>query len=160
MTTSRRDFVQLSILAGGAVGLGLAKKAVAEVSGPGTASEKLKIHVLGGTGLIGPPMVEYAIARGHEVTLFNRGKTNVELFPDLEKLKGDRNDDLSAIEAEVKKGRRWDAVIDNTASIPRWVTEPATSPRTRPTTTSTLRPSPRTRTPRPRTRTRPPPLRP
>ena len=125
MSTSRRDFVQLSILAGGAVGLGLAKNAQAEGDGPGKASKKLKVLVLGGTGLIGPPMVEYAVARGHEVTLFNRGKTNAELFPDLEKLKGDRNDDLSAIEAEVKKGRRWDVVIDNTASIPRWVTESA-----------------------------------
>ena len=125
MSTSRRDFVQLSILAGGAVGLGLAKNAGAEGEGPGTAPKKLKILVLGGTGLIGPPMVEYAIARGHEVTLFNRGKTNVDLFPGLEKLKGDRNDDISAIEAEVTKGRRWDAVIDNTSSIPRWVTESA-----------------------------------
>jgi 2'-hydroxyisoflavone reductase len=126
MTTSRRDFVQLSVLAGGALGLGLARQADASETGTGTASRQLRILVLGGTGLIGPPMVEYAIARGHQVTLFNRGKTNVELFPDLEKLKGDRNDDLSAIEAEVKKGRRWDVVIDNTASIPRWVTETAT----------------------------------
>ncbi len=125
MSTSRRDFVQLSILAGGAVGLGLAKKAQAEGAGPGKASKKLKILVLGGTGLIGPPMVEYAVARGHEVTLFNRGKTNTHLFPDLEKLKGDRNDDLASIEAEISKGRRWDAVIDNTSSIPRWVTASA-----------------------------------
>jgi len=125
MTTSRRNFVQLSILAGGAVGLGLAKRTQAGTTEVGTASKKLKILVLGGTGLIGPPMVEYAMARGHEVTLFNRGKTNSHLFPELEKLKGDRNDDLSAIEAEVETGRRWDAVVDNTASIPRWVTESA-----------------------------------
>ncbi len=115
MTTSRRDFVQLSILAGGAVGIGLANRAQAGNADVGTASKKLKILVLGGTGLIGPPMVEYAMARGHEVTIFNRGKTNSHLFPELEKLKGDRNDDLSAIEAEVKAGRRWDAVVDNTA---------------------------------------------
>jgi 2'-hydroxyisoflavone reductase len=121
MSTSRRDFVQLSILAGGAVGLGLARRAGAE----GTARKPLKILVLGGTGLIGPPMVRYAIARGHEVTLFNRGKTNSHLFPDLEKLRGDRDDDLAALEAAVAAGRRWDAVIDNTASIPRWVTASA-----------------------------------
>ena len=78
------------------------------------AGRPLKILVLGGTGLIGPPMVGYAIARGHEVTLFNRGKTNTDLFPDLEKLQGDRNDDISAIAAEVAKGRSWDVVIDNT----------------------------------------------
>jgi 2'-hydroxyisoflavone reductase len=125
VTTSRRDFVQLSILAGGAAGLALNARAQAETLDVGTASKKLKILVLGGTGLIGPPMVSYAIARGHEVTLFNRGKTNVQLFPELEKLKGDRSDDLSAIEAQVEGGRRWDAVIDNTASLPRWVTASA-----------------------------------
>jgi 2'-hydroxyisoflavone reductase len=125
VTTSRRDFVQLSILAGGAAGLGFAKKARAETPDVGTADTKLKILVLGGTGLIGPPMVSYLIARGHEVTLFNRGKTNTHLFPQLEKLKGDRNDDISALEAQVAAGRRWDAVVDNTASLPRWVTESA-----------------------------------
>jgi len=125
MTTSRRDFVQLSVLAGGALGLGLARQTAASPTDVGTPPRKLKILVLGGTGLIGPPMVEYAIARGHEVTLFNRGKTNAELFPDLEKLKGDRNDDLASLVAQVESGRRWDAVIDNTASIPRWVTESA-----------------------------------
>jgi 2'-hydroxyisoflavone reductase len=125
MTTSRRDFVQLSILAGGAAGLGIAASAQDTTTDVGKASKQLKILVLGGTGLIGPPMVSYAIARGHEVTLFNRGKTNAELFPDLEKLQGDRNDDISALKAQVDAGRRWDAVVDNTASIPRWVTESA-----------------------------------
>jgi len=125
MTTSRRDFVQLSILAGGAVGIGLAEQTEAADATVEKATEKLKILVLGGTGLIGPPMVAHALARGHEVTLFNRGKTNSHLFTELEKLKGDRNDDLSALEAEVKSGRRWDAVVDNTASIPRWVTASA-----------------------------------
>jgi 2'-hydroxyisoflavone reductase len=125
MSTSRRDFVQLSILAGGAAGLGLATRASADTPHVSTAAKKLKILVLGGTGLIGPPMVSYAIARGHEVTLFNRGKTNTDLFPDLEKLRGDRNDDISSIEKEVAAGRRWDAVVDNTASIPRWVTATA-----------------------------------
>ncbi len=126
MTTSRRDFVQLSVLAGGAVGLGLAHQAAADSTAePGPAPKKLKILVLGGTGLIGPPMVERAIARGHEVTLFNRGKTNADLFPGLEKLQGDRNDDLASLVAQVEAGRRWDAVVDNTASIPRWVTQSA-----------------------------------
>lgn len=126
MTTSRRDFVQLSVLAGGAVGLGLAHQASADsMAEPGPAPKKLKILVLGGTGLIGPPMVERAIARGHEVTLFNRGKTNADLFTELEKLQGDRNDDLASLVAQVDAGRRWDAVVDNTASIPRWVTQSA-----------------------------------
>jgi 2'-hydroxyisoflavone reductase len=125
VTTSRRDFVQLSILAGGAAGLALAGPTHADTPDVGEASKKLKILVLGGTGLIGPPLVSYAVARGHEVTLFNRGKTNTHLFPELEKLRGDRNNDITALEAQVEAGRRWDAVVDNTASIPRWVTESA-----------------------------------
>jgi 2'-hydroxyisoflavone reductase len=125
MTTSRRDFIQLSLLTTGAASLGLQAEAEAGDTPPNRAAKALRLLVLGGTGLIGPPMVEYALARGHEVTLFNRGKTNTKLFPDLEKLRGDRNDDLTSIEAEVAKGRKWDVVIDNTASVPRWVTASA-----------------------------------
>jgi 2'-hydroxyisoflavone reductase len=120
MTTTRRQFVQISAMAAGAAGL--APTTTPAADDVPAAGEKLQLLVLGGTGLIGPPMVRHALARGHEVTLFNRGKTNTDLFPDLEKLRGDRNDDLASIEAEVAKGRRWDAVIDNTASVPRWVT--------------------------------------
>jgi len=57
-----------------------------------------------------------ALARGHEVTLFNRGQTNPELFPEVEKLRGDRDGDLSALE-----GREWDAVIDPSGFVPRLV---------------------------------------
>ena len=125
MTTSRRDFVQLSVLAGSAAGLGLVGRAGADSGKPAPAGKGLTILVLGGTGLIGPPMVRYAIERGHTVTLFNRGKTNTHLFPEVEKLHGDRNDNLGAIEAQLSQGRTWDVVIDNTASIPRWVQESA-----------------------------------
>jgi 2'-hydroxyisoflavone reductase len=124
MSTTRRSFICQSVLAGGAASLGIPVQS-AEAEATSKAAKKLKLLVLGGTGLIGPPMVEYAIARGHEVTLFNRGTTNTHLFPELEKLKGDRKDDLSSIEAEIGKGRRWDAVIDNPASIPAWVTRSA-----------------------------------
>jgi len=124
MASTRRDFIQLSVLAG-AAGVALTTRARSGDAAVEAAGRPLKILVLGGTGLIGPPMVAHAVARGHEVTLFNRGKTNTELFPDLEKLRGDRNDDISAIATEVSKGRRWDVVIDNTASIPRWVEESA-----------------------------------
>jgi len=61
-------------------------------------------------------VVEAALARGHEVTLFNRGRTNPELFPQLERLRGDRGGDLSALH-----GRRWDAVIDPSGYLPRQV---------------------------------------
>jgi len=123
MTTNRREFVQLSVLTAGAAGLAAAART--KGADAGEATKSLNILVLGGTGLIGPPMVEYALARGHELTLFNRGKTNTHLFPDVERIKGDRNDDISALEKSVADGRRWDVVIDNTASLPRWVSESA-----------------------------------
>jgi len=80
----------------------------------------LRILILGGTGFIGPHQVQYALDRGHRVTLFNRGQTNPGLFPDVEKLIGDRNkpDGYKAL-----KGRTWDAVIDNPVQVPRWVRE-------------------------------------
>jgi len=81
-----------------------------------TGPRKLKILVLGGTSFVGPHQVRPALARGHEVTLFNRGRTNTHLFPEVEKLVGDRVDDLSALE-----GREWDVVIDNSAILPSWV---------------------------------------
>jgi len=76
----------------------------------------MKILILGGTVFLGRATVEAALARGHELTLFNRGKQNGDLFPGLEKLRGDRDGDLSAL-----KGRRWDAVIDPSGYFPRLV---------------------------------------
>ena len=69
--------------------------------------------MLGGTKFLGRAAVEAALARNHEVTLFNRGQTNPELFPEAEKLHGDRAEDLSALE-----GREWDAVIDPSGYVP------------------------------------------
>jgi len=80
----------------------------------------LRILILGGTGFIGPHQVRYARERGHRLTLFNRGKTNPGLFPDIEQLRGDRDNDLESL-----KGRTWDAVIDNSATLPRWVRQSA-----------------------------------
>ncbi|HTE55164.1 MAG TPA: NAD-dependent epimerase/dehydratase family protein [Kofleriaceae bacterium] len=77
---------------------------------------KKKILILGGTGFIGPAMVEAAQARGHTLTLFNRGKTNPQLFPDVEKLHGDRDGKLEAL-----AGHTWDAVIDTSGYVPRLV---------------------------------------
>ena len=76
----------------------------------------MKLLVLGGTKFLGRAAVEAALARGDEVTLFNRGETNPELFPDVEKVRGDRDGDLSALE-----GREWDAVIDPSGYVPRVV---------------------------------------
>jgi 2'-hydroxyisoflavone reductase len=72
---------------------------------------QLKLLVLGGTDFVGPAVVEEALEQGHEVTLFNRGKTNPELFPGVEKLRGDRNPMNPSLGA-LSGSRRWDAVID------------------------------------------------
>ena len=77
-------------------------------------TKPLDILILGGTGFIGPHMVREALGRGHSVTLFNRGRTNSNLFPELETIKGDRGSDLSGLE-----GRKWDAVIDNSGYMAR-----------------------------------------
>jgi 2'-hydroxyisoflavone reductase len=82
----------------------------------GKAAQPLKVLVLGGTAFLGPEIVGPAVARGHAVTLFNRGKTNPGLFPDLERLRGDRNGDVKALE-----GRAWDVVIDTSAYVPKHV---------------------------------------
>ncbi|HEX6701435.1 MAG TPA: NAD-dependent epimerase/dehydratase family protein [Gaiellaceae bacterium] len=73
----------------------------------------MKLLVLGGTVFLGRHVVEAALARGHEVTLFNRGRHGPDLYPDAEKLRGDRNDDLTAL-----RGRRWDAVVDTSGHAP------------------------------------------
>ncbi len=80
------------------------------------AASPKKILVLGGTGFLGPHLVDAMVARGHIPTLFNRGKTRPELFPDVEKLRGDRDGDLTAL-----AGRQWDAVIDTSGYVPRIV---------------------------------------
>ena len=84
------------------------------------APQSLRVLILGGTGFIGPHMVEYALERGHSVTIFNRGRTNPHLFPEVEKLVGDRDGQLEALE-----GRNWDVVLDNSGYVPRHVRDSA-----------------------------------
>jgi 2'-hydroxyisoflavone reductase len=76
----------------------------------------MDLLILGGTGFLGRYLVEAALADGHRPTLFNRGLSEPELFPDIEKLEGDRDEDLSAL-----RGRSWDAVIDTCGYVPRVV---------------------------------------
>lgn len=76
----------------------------------------MRLLIIGGTIFLGRHIVEAALAQGHTITLFNRGQHNPELFPDVEKLAGDRDGNLSALE-----GRRWDAVIDTCGYLPRVV---------------------------------------
>ena len=76
----------------------------------------MNLLILGGTVFLGRHLVEAALARGHAVTLFNRGQHNPDLFPEVERLRGDRDGDLQALE-----GRRWDAVVDTCGYVPRVV---------------------------------------
>jgi 2'-hydroxyisoflavone reductase len=83
---------------------------------PPRPAAPLAILILGGTGFIGPHQVQYAVSRGHRVTVFNRGRRQTLLPAGVEHLTGDRNGDLAALQ-----GRRWDVVIDNPTTLPRWV---------------------------------------
>jgi 2'-hydroxyisoflavone reductase len=67
----------------------------------------MHLLVLGGTQFVGRAVVDAAVAAGHQVTLFNRGRTNPGLYPRLETVIGDRTEDLSALD-----GRRFDVVVD------------------------------------------------
>ena len=131
-STDRRRFLTTTAAAGGALLAsagrppGLVGRPPVDSGAPGnpageatanpSPARALRMLVLGGTNFIGPHQVEYALARGHEVTLFNRGRTNPHLFPGVEKLVGDRTGDLRALE-----GRSWDVVVDNSAINPEWV---------------------------------------
>jgi 2'-hydroxyisoflavone reductase len=120
MTQDRRDFLRTAGAAGLAVGMGARPASAtgieARLAPPPRPPRALRILVLGGTSFIGPHQVQYALNRGHEITLFNRGRTNTDLFPGVERLTGDRNGDLDAL-----AGRTWDVCIDNSASNIRWV---------------------------------------
>lgn len=74
----------------------------------------MRILVLGGTRFVGRAFVEEALAGGHELTLFNRGMTAPDLFPDVERVRGDRGADLPAL-----AGRTWDLVFDPACYVPR-----------------------------------------
>jgi 2'-hydroxyisoflavone reductase len=130
MPTTRRQILKLG--ATGAVGLGLApalggqaappppKPApvpVAPLTGVPRAEKPLRILILGGTGFTGPHQVRYALARGHKLTLFNRGRRPKEWPGEVEELTGDRaTGDLEAL-----AGRQWDVCIDNPTMLPAWV---------------------------------------
>ena len=76
----------------------------------------MKLLVLGGTAFVGRHVVEAALARGDDVTIFTRGRTNPDLFAEARRLIGDRDGDLSALEQG-----EWDAVVDTSGYFPRVV---------------------------------------
>jgi 2'-hydroxyisoflavone reductase len=120
MNKDRRRFLKSSLLGGAAVAAGCAPGTEAEQDYTSEPSRPLDILILGGTGFIGPHMVREALRRGHEVSLFNRGRTNKELFPDLKLYTGDRNNGLQSLE-----GGNWDVVVDNSGYVPRHVEDSA-----------------------------------
>jgi 2'-hydroxyisoflavone reductase len=115
---NRREFLKTTAAAGGAL-LASSTPAAALLEqrlANATNGAPLSILVLGGTGFIGPHLVRHAVSRGHQVTIFTRGRREADLPASVIRLVGDRNGQLGALE-----GKRWDAVIDDSATNPDWV---------------------------------------
>ena len=141
MSTTRREFVGQALAAIALTSLGVSCKTTSDGGDAGTATAKKRILILGGTGFLGPKTVEAALARGHDVTIFNRGKREKTLpFPykNVEHLYGNRDPLLPAEDdkgpdgkllhpdatpkgLEQLQGKSWDAVIDNSGYYPRLV---------------------------------------
>ncbi|MFM9995990.1 MAG: NAD-dependent epimerase/dehydratase family protein [Phycisphaerales bacterium] len=150
MHTTRRAFlaagagIGLTAVAGSITAAGTRTRAQPSAGGDKPVGKKLGILVLGGTGFLGPHTVRAALARGHTVTMFNRGRTEarrkeigreLEFMDDVETLYGNRDplkaaDDYKPAEQRDPKspmgmtqleGRTWDAVIDNSGYYPRMV---------------------------------------
>jgi len=120
MSLTRRHFLHLSAacgVAGPPVFIG--RPAFATPALP-QDREPRKVLILGGTRFLGPALVEAALEGGHEITLFNRGQSNPHLFPNLEKLIGNR-DPLVDNGLRALEGRQWDVVIDTSGFVPRMV---------------------------------------
>ena len=136
MSLDRRTFLKSSALLGGALGVGALPSLAHGLTSDGvdarayrpeggtSKSAPLRILILGGTGFIGPYQVKYAVERGHKITLFNRGKTNADLFPEIPRLIGDRN--LPDGHKALSTGE-WDVVIDNPTANPKWVRDAGTA---------------------------------
>lgn len=116
MLITRRDLLKLGVMAAAAGGSST-RLAASTLPAVGKANKPLNILILGGTGFTGPHQVRYALARGHKITLFNRGKRPQDWPGEVEELVGDRSTgDVKALE-----GRKWDVCIDNPTSVPFWV---------------------------------------
>lgn len=122
MHTTRRDLLKFGALATAAAALPSLASSAGMASPVAKAAKPLNILILGGTGFTGPFQVNYALARGHKVTLFNRGKRPSPEWPgEVEQLHGDRNTaDLKSLQ-----GRKWDVCIDNPTTLPFWVRDAA-----------------------------------
>ena len=128
---TRRGFLRTAGVTGAGLALGAVAAPRAAGARPGSAAPgpapARAVHaprrtpapkrflILGGTGFIGPHTVRYAVERGHEVTIFTRGRADADLPDGVERLVGDRNGDHSALD-----GRTWDVVFDNNCQNYRW----------------------------------------
>ena len=119
---NRREFLQTALGTAGLFGLqaaGLIGSARAADVAP--ADKKLKLLFLGGTGFIGPHQIEYALARGHEVTVFNRGRRTGMYGDRVEEIIGNRDTKIDEGLTPLAGDRTWDIVIDNSGYVPRHV---------------------------------------
>jgi len=116
---TRRQFI--STTAGALAAAPLAGLAAGAAAAVPPAGRPLDILVLGGTGFLGPHQIHYALARGHRVSMFNRG-SNKGMFGDsVEELIGNRDRRIEPGLAALEGDRRWDVVIDNSGYVPRIV---------------------------------------
>ena len=119
MTPTRRNFLKTASAVGAGIALGGVSACTSDAQGGDSAAADIptpkRLLILGGTGFIGPNTVRYSVERGHEVSIFTRGRSEVELPDGVEHLIGDRNDDHTALE-----GRMWDVVLDNNCQDYRW----------------------------------------
>lgn len=127
MNTNRREFLQKSTKLAAALTVaaaGLTACSDTQTTGSEEAHQGLKILILGGTSFLGPHQIKAALARGHQISTFTRGKTkptvHQELFSEVEALVGDRENDLKALE-----NRDWDVVIDNSGRKVEWTKKTA-----------------------------------
>lgn len=109
---TRRQFIRTGTLLAGALATGAFPRSIAAQGGARPA----RLLVLGGTGFIGPHLVRHAVSRGHQVTIFTRGRRQADLPASVTRLVGDRSGQLDAL-----KGGAWDVVIDDSATNPEWV---------------------------------------
>jgi len=129
MANSRRVFLKKAVMAGGFLTMHplqnqSASSHFSKGSPANRRSNPMKILILGGTSFLGPYQIAYALERGHEISIFTRGRTQPMIYPSqfqyVEHLIGDRADNLTALE-----GRSWDAVIDNSGHQVAWTRDSA-----------------------------------
>ena len=115
--TTRRQFLSISA---GALALQASGLSMAMPS-----KKPLSILFLGGTGFLGPHQINHALARGHKVTMFNRG-SNTGMYGDqVEEIIGNRDNNIDDGLSTLAGDRTWDVVIDNSGYVPRHVRDSA-----------------------------------